>query len=116
MKTSRSTEEQMVEILRESDKAPVPEMARRHRVSEQTNYTWRKSFGVLEPADVKRLQVPRRMLVAGMVPQPDSSTRRHQCLAPALQSRPSAPETEWPDTDRVQIALPFHTSEAVLQL
>jgi transposase len=56
MKTSRFSEEQMVEILREADKLPIPEVARKHKVSEQTIYTWRKRFGALEPADVKRLR------------------------------------------------------------
>lgn len=46
----------MVKIRREADKTPVAEVAKKHGVSEQTLYTWRKRFGALEPADVKRLR------------------------------------------------------------
>ena len=35
---------------------PVPEVAKKHGVSAQTIYGWRKHFGTLEPADVKRLR------------------------------------------------------------
>ena len=54
----RFTEEQMVAIMREADREPVAVVAKRHGISEQTIYTWRKRFGVFQANDVRRLKQP----------------------------------------------------------
>ena len=73
MKKVRFTEEQMVTILREADKSTVAEVARKHKISEQTIYVWKRRFGTLQSADVKRLReletenAKLKRMVAGLI-------------------------------------------------
>ncbi|VVE58891.1 transposase [Pandoraea horticolens] len=56
MKKSRCNDEQIVRILREADRHAVPEVAKRHGVSEASIYAWRKRFGEMVSDDVRRLK------------------------------------------------------------
>lgn len=56
MKKSRFTEGQMVRILREADATSVGAAGKKHSVSEQTIYAWKRKFAGMGPTDVKRLK------------------------------------------------------------
>ena len=56
MKKNRYSDEQIVRILREADKTPIAEVAKRHGVSEQSIYGWRKRFGEMGTDEVKNLK------------------------------------------------------------
>ena len=62
MRKGRFSEEQMVAIIREGDRDPVAAVAKRHGISEQTIYTWRKRFGALQANDVRQLEAENARL------------------------------------------------------
>lgn len=56
MKKNRYNEEQIVRILREADKDSIAEVAKRHGVSEQSIYGWRKRFCSMSVNEVKQMR------------------------------------------------------------
>lgn len=57
MKGKRFTEEQIISILKEHEAGVrIPELSRRHSVSEQTLYRWKSKYGGMEVSEAKRLR------------------------------------------------------------
>ena len=57
MKRKRYTEEQIIGMLKEHEAgAKMPDLARRHGVSEQTLYRWKNKYGGMEVSEAKRLR------------------------------------------------------------
>lgn len=54
----RLTEEQIVRILREPSETgqQIREVCRKHNVTEQTFFRWRKKYGDMEVEDIRRLK------------------------------------------------------------
>ena len=57
MKRGRLSEEQIIGILREGESGgKIGEVCRRHGISDATFYTWRKKYGGLDIAELRRLR------------------------------------------------------------
>ena len=57
MRKSRFTDEQIISILKQSDAgASTKELCRKHGISPNTFYAWRKRFGGMDVPEARRLR------------------------------------------------------------
>ena len=56
MKKKRHSDEQIVAVLREADASTVAAAAKKHAVTEQTIYRWRRLYEGMQANDVKELK------------------------------------------------------------
>jgi len=56
MKKKRHSVEAIMRIVRESDTESVSEVSRKHGITEQTLYRWRRKYAGMDLADAKRLK------------------------------------------------------------
>ncbi len=57
MKSSRFTETQIIEILKEADAGVlVKDLCRKHGISDATYYNWKSKYGGMAASDLKRMK------------------------------------------------------------
>lgn len=57
MKKKRFTQTQIVKILKEAEGGvPLPELARKHGISQSTYYNWKAKYGGMESSELSRLK------------------------------------------------------------
>ena len=57
MKSSRFSEEQIIEVLKEWEAGiGVPDLARKHGISDKTLYNWKAKYSGMVVSDLKRLK------------------------------------------------------------
>jgi putative transposase len=88
----------MVAIIREADRGPVAAVSKRHGISEQTIYTWRKRFGGFQGDDVRRLKklVAERDLEIKVMKEV-AAKNRWACRLVDVKLRAAASEVSRPD-------------------